>query len=171
MIGKVGYYQHKRVIGISEADIVPSGEDVIYAIHETGEMVYMGAVVGQLNWNNMTIEDLKIPFEYDYSKSRGFRTSTANLIDAVEADNTFMDLKSVMAYVHQATEGEETKEEEFSDVVIPEEAIEEDAWFDFDFSSLPTLDLAKYNQAVEEEKVKEEKPKKKKRRNRKTSTI
>ena len=107
MIGKIGYYQHKKVIGISEADIVPSGEDVIYAIHETGEMVYMGAVVGQLNWNNMTIEDLQIPFEYDYSKSRGFRTSTANLIEAVEADNTFMDLKSVMAYVHQTAQKEE----------------------------------------------------------------
>ena len=152
MIGKVGYYQHKKVVGISEVDIVPSMEDIIYAIHETGEMVYMGAVVGQLNWNNMTIEDLKIPFEYDYSKSRGFRTSTANLIEAVEADNTFMDLKSVMAYVHQT----EQKEEEFSDVVIPEEAVEEDEWFDFDFSALPTLDLSKYNQ-VEEKEDKESK--------------
>lgn len=156
MIGKIGYYQHKKVIGISEADIVPSGEDVIYAIHETGEMVYMGAVVGQLNWNNMTIEDLQIPFEYDYSKSRGFRTSTANLIEAVEADNTFMDLKSVMAYVHQATQKEEEQKEEFSDVVIPEEAVEEDEWFDFDFSALPTLDLDKYNQ-VEEKEEKESK--------------
>ena len=152
MIGKIGYYQHKKVIGISEADIVPSGEDVIYAIHETGEMVYMGAVVGQLNWNNMTIEDLQIPFEYDYSKSRGFRTSTANLIEAVEADNTSMDLKSVMAYVHQVAQ----KEEEFSDVVIPEESVEEDEWFDFDFSALPTLDLDKYNQ-VEEKEEKESK--------------
>lgn len=152
MIGKIGYYQHKKVIGISEADIVPSGEDIIYAIHETGEMVYMGAVVGQLNWNNMTIEDLQIPFEYDYSKSRGFRTSTANLIEAVEADNTSMDLKSVMAYVHQVAQ----KEEEFSDVVIPEEAVEEDEWFDFDFSALPTLDLDKYNQ-VEEKEEKESK--------------
>ena len=151
MIGKIGYYQHKKVIGISEADIVPSGEDIIYAIHETGEMVYMGAVVGQLNWNNMTIEDLQIPFEYDYSKSRGFRTSTANLIEAVEADNTFMDLKSVMAYVHQVAQ-----KEEFSDVVIPEEAVEEDEWFDFDFSALPTLDLDKYNQ-VEEKEEKESK--------------
>jgi hypothetical protein len=140
------------VIGISEVDIVPSGEDVIYAIHETGEMVYMGAVVGQLNWNNMTIEDLQIPFEYDYSKSRGFRTSTANLIEAVEADNTFMDLKSVMAYVHQVAQ----KEEEFSDVVIPEESVEEDEWFDFDFSALPTLDLNKYSQ-VEEKEEKESK--------------
>ena len=156
MIGKIGYYQHKKVIGISEADIVPSGEDIIYAIHETGEMVYMGAVVGQLNWNNMTIEDLQIPFEYDYSKSRGFRTSTANLIEAVEADNTFMDLKSVMAYVHQATQKEEEQKEEFSDVVIPEEAVEEDEWFDFDFSALPTLDLDKYNQ-VEEKEEKESK--------------
>ena len=156
MIGKIGYYQHKKVIGISEADIVPSGEDVIYAIHETGEMVYMGAVVGQLNWNNMTIEDLQIPFEYDYSKSRGFRTSTANLIEAVEADNTFMDLKSVMAYVHQAAQKEEEQKEEFSDVVIPEEAVEEDEWFDFDFSALPTLDLDKYNQ-VEEKEEKESK--------------
>lgn len=156
MIGKIGYYQHKKVIGISEADIVPSGEDVIYTIHETGEMVYMGAVVGQLNWNNMTIEDLQIPFEYDYSKSRGFRTSTANLIEAVEADNTFMDLKSVMAYVHQATQKEEEQKEEFSDVVIPEEAVEEDEWFDFDFSALPTLDLDKYNQ-VEEKEEKESK--------------
>ena len=152
MIGKIGYYQHKKVIGISEVDIVPSGEDVIYAIHETGEMVYMGAVVGQLNWNNMTIEDLQIPFEYDYSKSRGFRTSTANLIEAVEADNTFMDLKSVMAYVHQVAQ----KEEEFSDVVIPEESVEEDEWFDFDFSALPTLDLNKYSQ-VEEKEEKESK--------------
>lgn len=152
MIGKIGYYQHKKVIGISEADIVPSGEDVIYAIHETGEMVYMGAVVGQLNWNNMTIEDLQIPFEYDYSKSRGFRTSTANLIEAVEADNTFMDLKSVMAYVHQVAQ----KEEEFSDVVIPEEAVEEDEWFDFDFSALPTLDLDKYNQVEEKEEKESE---------------
>lgn len=152
MIGKIGHYQHKKVIGISEVDIVPSGEDVIYAIHETGEMVYMGAVVGQLNWNNMTIEDLQIPFEYDYSKSRGFRTSTANLIEAVEADNTFMDLKSVMAYVHQVAQ----KEEEFSDVEIPEEVMEEDEWFDFDFSSLPTLDLNKYSQ-VEEKEEKESK--------------
>ena len=152
MIGKIGYYQHKKVIGISEADIVPSGEDVIYAIHETGEMVYMGAVVGQLNWNNMTIEDLQIPFEYDYSKSRGFRTSTANLIEAVEADNTFMDLKSVMTYVHQVAQ----KEEEFSDVVIPEEAVEEDEWFDFDFSALPTLDLDKYNQVEEKEEKESE---------------
>jgi hypothetical protein len=152
MIGKIGYYQHKKVIGISEVDIVPSGEDIIYAIHETGEMVYMGAVVGQLNWNNMTIEDLQIPFEYDYSKSRGFRTSTANLIEAVEADNTFMDLKSVMAYVHQVAQ----KEEEFSDVVIPEESVEEDEWFDFDFSALPTLDLNKYSQ-VEEKEEKESK--------------
>ena len=152
MIGKIGYYQHKKVIGISEADIVPSGEDVIYAIHETGEMVYMGAVVGQLNWNNMTIEDLQIPFEYDYSKSRGFRTSTANLIEAVEADNTFMDLKSVMAYVHQVAQ----KEEEFFDVAIPEEAVEEDEWFDFDFSALPTLDLDKYNQVEEKEEKESE---------------
>ena len=152
MIGKIGYYQHKKVIGISEADIVPSGEDVIYAIHETGEMVYMGAVVGQLNWNNMTIEDLQIPFEYDYSKSRGFRTSTANLIEAVEADNTSMDLKSVMAYVHQVAQ----KEEEFSDVVIPEESVEEDEWFDFDFSALPTLDLDKYNQVEEKEEKESE---------------
>lgn len=152
MIGKIGYYQHKKVIGISEADIVPSGEDIIYAIHETGEMVYMGAVVGQLNWNNMTIEDLQIPFEYDYSKSRGFRTSTANLIEAVEADNTSMDLKSVMAYVHQVAQ----KEEEFSDVVIPEEAVEEDEWFDFDFSALPTLDLDKYNQVEEKEEKESE---------------
>lgn len=152
MIGKVGHYQHKKVIGISEVDIVPSMEDIIYAIHETGEMVYMGAVVGQLNWNNMTIEDLQIPFEYDYSKSRGFRTSTANLIEAVEADSTFMDLKSVMAYVHQAAQ----KEEEFSDVVIPEESVEEDEWFDFDFSALPTLDLDKYSQ-VEEKEEKESK--------------
>lgn len=152
MIGKIGYYQHKKVIGISEADIVPSGEDIIYAIHETGEMVYMGAVVGQLNWNNMTIEDLQIPFEYDYSKSRGFRTSTANLIEAVEADNTSMDLKSVMAYVHQVAQ----KEEEFSDVVIPEESVEEDEWFDFDFSALPTLDLDKYNQVEEKEEKESE---------------
>ena len=152
MIGKIGYYQHKKVIGISEADIVPSGEDIIYAIHESGEMVYMGAVVGQLNWNNMTIEDLQIPFEYDYSKSRGFRTSTANLIEAVEADNTFMDLKSVMAYVHQVAQ----KEEEFSDVAIPEEAVEEDEWFDFDFSALPTLDLDKYNQVEEKEEKESE---------------
>lgn len=152
MIGKVGHYQHKKVIGVSEVDIVPSMEDIIYAIHETGEMVYMGAVVGQLNWNNMTIEDLQIPFEYDYSKSRGFRTSTANLIEAVEADNTFMDLQAVMAYVHQT----EQKEEEFSDVTIPEEAVEEDEWFDFDFSALPTLDLNKYNQ-VEEKEGKESK--------------
>ena len=152
MIGKIGYYQHKKVIGSSEADIVPSGEDIIYAIHETGEMVYMGAVVGQLNWNNMTIEDLQIPFEYDYSKSRGFRTSTANLIEAVEADNTSMDLKSVMAYVHQVAQ----KEEEFSDVVIPEESVEEDEWFDFDFSALPTLDLDKYNQVEEKEEKESE---------------
>lgn len=152
MIGKIGYYQHKKVIGISEADIVPSGEDIIYAIHETGEMVYMGAVVGQLNWNNMTIEDLQIPFEYDYSKSRGFRTSTANLIEAVEADNTSMDLKSVMAYVHQVAQ----KEEEFSDVVIPEESVEEDEWFDFDFSALPTLDLDKYNQVEKKEEKESE---------------
>ena len=156
MIGKIGYYQHKKVIGISEADIVPSGEDVIYAIHETGEMVYMGAVVGQLNWNNMTIEDLQIPFEYDYSKSRGFRTSTANLIEAVEADNTFMDLKSVMTYVHQAAQKEEEQKEEFSDVVIPEESVEEDEWFDFDFSALPTLDLDKYNQVEEKEEKESE---------------
>lgn len=156
MIGKVGHYQHKKVIGVSEVDIIPSMEDIIYAIHETGEMVYMGAVVGQLNWNNMTIEDLQIPFEYDYSKSRGFRTSTANLIEAVEADNTFMDLKSVMAYVHQAAQKEEQKEEEFSDVVIPEESVEEDEWFDFDFSALPTLDLDKYSQ-VEEKEEKESK--------------
>ena len=155
MIGKIGYYQHKKVIGISEADIVPSGEDVIYAIHETGEMVYMGAVVGQLNWDNMTIEDLKIPFEYDYTKSRGFRTSSVNIIEAVETDNTFMDLKEVMAYVHQTAQKEEQKEE-FSDVVIPEEAVEEDEWFDFDFSALPTLDLNKYSQ-VEEKEEKESK--------------
>ena len=167
MIGKVGYYQHKKVIGISEADIIPSGEDVIYAIHETGEMVYMGAVVGQLNWDNMTIEDLKIPFEYDYSKSRGFRKSSVNIIEAVEADNTFMDLKEVMAYVHQATQ-EKTETEEFTDIEVPEEVVEKDDWFDFDFSSLPTLDLNQYTSQTEEEKPK---PKKKKKRNRKESKI
>ncbi len=146
MIGKVGHYQHKKVFGVSEVDIVPSTEDVIYAIHETGEMVYMGAVVGYLNWDNMTIKDLEIPFEYDYSKSRGFRSSPAHMIEAVEEDNTFMDLKEVMKYIHQASEKTD-EEEDFSDVEVPEEVIEADDWFDFDFSALPTLDLSKYTES------------------------
>lgn len=145
--GKIGTYTGKRVYKVPQVSVPRKQDDCIYAVEETGEMIYQGKVIASLNWNNMIVEDLKYPYDYDYSSSK-FSQATTVEIAAVETDISAVSLKS--------TEAKELgisieNNEEFEDLEIPEEMAESDDWLDFDFSNLPTLDMNKYNKGSEED--------------------
>lgn len=142
--GKIGTYTGKKVYKVPQISVPRKQDDCIYAVEETGEMIYQGKVIASLNWNNMIVEDLKYPYDYDYSGSK-FSQATTIEIEAVEADVSAVDLKET-----------KTKElgisiEEFEDLEIPEDIAESDDWLDFDFSSLPTIDMSKYSKESEED--------------------
>lgn len=145
--GKIGTYTGKKVYKVPQISVPRRQDDCIYAVAETGEMIYQGKVIASLNWNNMIVEDLKYPYDYDYSGSK-FSQATTIEIEAVETDVSAVDLKETKAKeLGISTENEE----EFEDLEIPEDMTESDDWLDFDFSNLPTIDMSKYSKESEED--------------------
>lgn len=146
--GKIGTYTGIKVYKVPQLSVPRKQDDYIYAVEETGEMIYKGKVIAILNWNNFIVEDVKRPYDYDYSTSK-FSKSTSVEIAAVEIDNSAVDMKQTR--VEELEIPIENLDDEFEDLEIPEETAESDDWLDFDFGNLPTLDLSKYQKETEED--------------------